>query len=82
MSIKMNSLEKANLEEIYKDHIIIDATIRKMADYNTKEIFNDLPVRSRNQVIEVVLDEDFWKIMLLKGKKVKILIDKKDIPEI
>jgi hypothetical protein len=59
--------------------ITLHGTITNASDYNTKEILGDLLVKSRNQIIEIQLDEDFWQIMHVK--KVKILIDKEEIPK-
>ena len=60
--------------------IILLGTITKAADYNSKEIFHSLPVKPRNQIIEIQLDQDFWQILLLKNRRVKIIISEDQIP--
>ncbi|MBN2421276.1 hypothetical protein JXB27_03285 [Candidatus Woesearchaeota archaeon] len=61
--------------------ITLHGTIINAADYNTEAIFGGLPVKPRNQIIEIQLDEDFWQILHLKNNRIKILIEEKDIPE-
>lgn len=70
---------KINIKEDKKTEIILNGTITKVADYNTEEIFRGLPVKPRNQIIEITLDEDFWQVLFLRGKKVRIVVDVKDL---
>jgi hypothetical protein len=59
--------------------IVLHGTIINATDYNTKAILGDLPIKPRNQIIEVQLDEDFWQIVHIK--KVKIIINKDQLPK-
>ena len=61
--------------------IILHGTITQAADYNTEEIFRGLPVKPRSQVIEIVLDENFWQILFVRGKKVRIVVDEEDVKQ-
>jgi len=70
---------KVNMRGGKKREIILHGTITKAADYNTEEIFGGLPVKPRNQIIEIVLDENFWQVLFLRGKKIKIVVDIEDL---
>ena len=73
-------MSNANLMGGKKREIMLHGTITKAADYNTLEIFSGLPVKPRSQIIEIVLDEDFWQILFLRGKKVRIIVDESIMP--
>ena len=66
------------VKEIESKKVILRGRMTKAAHYNTGIIFNELPVKSRNQIIEVVLDDDFPEIVFLKNDKVKIIVDKEE----
>ena len=65
----MLPLIMSNIQEI-----TLHGTITEVSDYKGDE-------EVRRQVIEVVLDENFWQIVYLKKKKIKVVIDKEQIPK-
>ena len=61
------------------NYIALDGEVLEARDNNPRAILGDLPGINRNQAITIKLVDNFWPIMHVK--KVKLLIDKKEIPE-
>lgn len=60
---------------------ILAGTITRCIDVKRKTIFHKLHARPKNQIIEIMLDENFWQISYLKSNKVKIIIEDGQIPK-
>lgn len=58
-----------------KKQITLKGKITKIEDYSPESMLNNMPVKSRSQIIGIELDDVYMEILRLRGKKVNIIFE-------